>query len=69
MKKYKITNHSSTKMAPVHASIKSNEKEVYSSVKDNREVRKQELNLGQLVRTADIKKVISKDDSTNNSHK
>ena len=41
-------------MTPIQASKKSNEKEVYSNLKDNREVRKPKFNLGQLVRTADI---------------
>ena len=54
--------HSSTKMAPIQASEKSNEKEVYSNLKDNREVRKPKFNQGQLVRTADEKRVFSKGD-------
>ena len=56
-------------MTPVQASKKSNEKEVYSNLKDNREVRKPKINLGQFVRTADIKKVFSKGDKTNGSYK
>ena len=44
-------------MAPIQVSTKSNQKEVYSNLEDNRKVRKPELNLGQLVRTATIKKV------------
>ena len=52
-------------MTPFQASKKSNEKEVYSNGKDNREVRKPKFKLGQLVRTADIKRVFSKGDSTN----
>ena len=56
-------------MTPNQASKKSNEKSVYNYLKDNREVRKPRYKLGQLVRTADIKKVFSKGDSTNWSYK
>ena len=52
-------------MTPKQASKKSTEIEVYSNLKDNGEVRKPKFNLGQLVRTADIKRVFSKGDSTN----
>ena len=55
-------------MTPFHASKKSNEKLVYSNLKDNREVRKPKFTLGKLVRTADIKRVFSKADSTNWSY-
>ena len=63
------TIHSSVKMTPIQAFKKSNEKEVYSNLKDNREVRKPNFNLGQLVRTADYRKVFSKGDSTEYSYK
>ena len=68
IKKYNNTIHSSTKMTPPQASKKSNEKLVYSNLKDNREVRKPKFNLGQLVRTADIKRVFSTGDSTDFSY-
>ena len=42
---------------------------VYNNLKDNGEVQKPKFELGQLVRTADIKKVFSKGDSTNFSYK
>ena len=45
-----------------------NEKLVQYNLKDNREVQKPKFNLGQLVRTADIKKVFSKGDCTNYSY-
>ena len=51
-------------MTPNQASKKSNEKEVYSNLEDNREIQKPKFKLGQLVRTADIKKVFSKGDGT-----
>ena len=56
-------------MTPNHDSKKVNEKLVYSNLKDNREIQKPKFKLGQLVRTADIKKVFSKGDSTNWSYK
>ena len=69
VKKYNNTIHHSIKMTPVQASKKVNEKIVYSNLRDKRDVRKPKFKLGQLVRTADIKKVFSKDDSTNYSYK
>ena len=56
-------------MTPNQASRKPNEKEVYSNLRDDREIQKPKFKLGQLVRTADIKKVFSKDDSTKLSYK
>ena len=56
-------------MTPIQASKKSNQKLVYNNLKDNRQVRKPRYKLGQLVRTADIKRVFSKGDSTNYSYK
>ena len=56
-------------MTPSQASKKSNENDVYSNLKDNREIRNPKIQLGQLVRTAENKKVFSKGDSTNYSYK
>ena len=56
-------------MTPNQASKKSNEKEPFSNLKDNREIQKPKFKLGQLVRTADNKRVFSKGDSTNWSYK
>ena len=61
--------HTSTKKTPTQASKKSNQKLLYNNLKDDREVLKPKSNLGQLVRTADIKRVFSKGDSTNWSYK
>ena len=69
VKKYINTIHHSLKMTPVQASKKSNEKIVYNNLKDNRVKQKPKNRLGQLVRTADIKKVFSQGDSTNYSYK
>ena len=56
-------------MTPNQASKKSNERKVYSNLKDNRESQKPKFKLGQLVRAADINRVFSKSDSTNWSYK
>ena len=69
IKKYNNTIHHSTKMKPIDASRKSNQKLVYNNLKDDREKQKPKFKLGDLVRTADIKKVFSKSDSTNWSYK
>ena len=56
-------------MTPIQASKKSNQKLVYNNLKDVRKVQKPKFKLGQIVRTADIKRVFSKGDSTNWSYK
>ena len=63
-----ITIHNSTKMKPIDASRKSNEKEIYSNLRDDRDKHPPKIKHGHLVRTADIKKVFSKIDSTNYSY-
>ena len=68
IKQYNNTIHSSTKMTPIQASKKSNERKVYSNLKDKRQIRKPKFKIGQLVRTADIKRVFSKGDSRNYSY-
>ena len=69
IKKYNNTNHNSLKMTPTQASKKSNDRKVYSNLRDKREIQKPKYKLGQLVRTADIKRVFSKGDLTNWSYK
>ena len=69
IKQYNNTIHHSIKMTPIQASKKSNQKLVYNNLKDDREVQKPKFKLGQFVRTADIKRVFSKGDSTNYSYK
>ena len=56
-------------MIPVQASKKTIEREVYSNLQDRRVRRKPKFKLGQLVRTADIKRIFSKGDSTKWSYK
>ena len=68
-KQYNNTIHSSIKMTPNQASKKSNEKIVYSNLQDRRVKKLAKFKLGDLVRTADIKRVFSKGDSTNWSYK
>ena len=68
IKQYNNTIHQSIKMTPNQASKKVTEKIVYSNLQDKREKQTPKYKLGQLVRTADIKKVFSKGDSTNYSY-
>ena len=69
IKQYNNTIHHSTKMKPIDASKKSNEKLVYSNLQDRRAKQQPKYKLGQLVRAADITRVFSKGDSTNWSYK
>ena len=55
-------------MTPNQASKKSNGRKVYSNLEDPRVRQKPKFKLGQLVRTADIKRVFSKGESTNYSY-
>ena len=67
-RKLNNTNHSSIKMTPNRASKKSIGKEVCFNLQDKRRKLNIKFKLGQLVRTADIKRVFSKGDSTNYSY-
>ena len=66
---YNNTIHNSSKMTPIQAGKKVNEKEVYQNLQDRRVKQKPKFKLGQLVRTVDNKRVFSKRDSTNYSYK
>ena len=68
-KQYNKIIHQNIKETPVKASLEKNEEEVSSNLKDGRKKFQSKFKLGQLVRTADIKKVFSKVDSTNYSYK
>ena len=61
--------HSSTKLTPIQASLKKNEGYVYKNLLDKRKKLKPKYEIGDLVRTADIKKLFSKSDATNWSYK
>ena len=67
--KYKNAIHNSTKKKPIDASKKSNEKLVYSNLQDKRKILNPKYKLRQLVRTADIRRVFSRGDSSNWSYK
>ena len=69
IKQYKKTIHSSTKMTPNQASKKANERKVYTNLQDRRVRQQPKFKKVQLHRTADIKRVFSKVDSTNYSYK
>ena len=69
IKQYNNTIHHSIKMTPNQASKKSTERKVYTSLQDRRVRKKPNFKLRDLVRTADIKRVFSKGDSTNYSYK
>ena len=69
IKQYNNTIHGSTKRTPVQASKKANEKLFYSNLQDKRRKFNPNYKLGDLVRTAVIKRVFGKVDSTNYSYK
>ena len=68
-KQYNNKVHSSTKLSPKDASLKKNEGLVYKNLLDKRKKVKQKYEIGDLVRTADLKKTFSKGDTTNWSYK
>ena len=68
-KQYNNRIHSSTKLTPVQDSFKKNEGFVYKNLIDKRNKIKPKYKIGDLVRTADLKKTFSKSDTTNWSYK
>ena len=68
-KQYNNRVHSSTKLSPKDASLKKNEGYVYKILLDKRKKIKPKYKIGDLVRTADLKKTFSKGDTTNWSYK
>ena len=68
-KQYNNRVHSSTKLTPTQASLKNNEGYIYKILLDTRNNIKPKYNIGDLVRTADLKKTFSKSDTTNWSYK
>ena len=68
-KQYNNRVHSSTKLTPIQASMKKNEGFAYKSLIDKRKKIKPKYEIGNLVRTADLKKTFSKGDTTNWSYK
>ena len=68
-KQFNIRIHSSTKLTPIQASLKTNEGFVYKNLLDKRKNVKPKFQINDLVRTADLKKTFSKGDTTNWSYK
>ena len=68
-KQYNNRVHTSTKLTPIQASLKKNEGYVYKILLDKRKKIKPNYEIGDLVRTADLKKTFSKGDTTNWSYK
>ena len=68
-KQYINRIHSSIKLTPIQASSKKNEGFVYKNLLDKRKKIKPKYEIGDLVRTADLKKTFSKSDKTNWSYK
>ena len=68
-KQYNNRRHTSTKFSPIEASLKKNEGFVYKNLLDKRKKVKPKYEMGDLVRTADLKKTFSKGDTTNWSYK
>ena len=68
-KQYNNRIHTSTKLTPIQASLKKNEGYVYKILLDKRKKIKPKYEIGDLVRTADLKKTFSKGDMTNWSYK
>ena len=61
--------HPSTKLTPIQARMKKNEGFVYKNLLEKRKKIKPKYEIGNLVRTADLKKTFSKGDTTNWSYK
>ena len=68
-KQYNNRIHSSTKLTPIQASLKKNECYVYKNLLDKRKKIKPKYEIGDLVRTADLRRTFSKGDTTNWSYK
>ena len=56
-------------MTPIQATSKKNEGYVYKNISDKRKKIKPKYEIGDLVRTADLRKTFSKGDTTNWSYK
>ena len=67
-KQYNKRIHSSSKLTPIQASLKKNERYVYKNFLDKRRKLKPKFQLNDLVRTADLRKTFSKSGMTNWSY-
>ena len=68
-KQYNNRLHSSTKLTPIQASLKENERFVYRNLLDKRKKIQPKFQINNFVRVADLKKTFSKGDTTNWSYK
>ena len=68
-KQYNRRIHSSTKLTPIQASLRKNEGYVYKNLLDKRKKIKPRYEIGDLVRTADLKKTFSKGDTSDWSYR
>ena len=68
-KQYNNRIHSSTKLSPKVASLKKNERFADRNLLDKRNKIKPKYKIGDLVKTADLKRTFSKGDTTNWSYK
>ena len=68
-KQYNNRIHSSTKLTPIQASLKRNGGFVYKNLLDKRKKVNPKFQINDLVRTADLKRTLSKGDTTNWSYK
>ena len=68
-KQYNNRIHSSTKLTPIQASLKTNEGFVYKNLLDKRKKIKPKFQINDLVRLADLQRTFSKGDTTNWSYK
>ena len=68
-KQYNKRIHSSTKLTPIEASVKKIDGFVYNNLLDKRKTIKPKFRINNHVRTADLKKMFSKSDTTNWSYK
>ena len=68
-KQYNNRIHSLTRLTPIQASLKKNEGYVYTNSLDKRKKVTPKFQLNDLVRTADLKKTFSNEDTTNWSYK
>ena len=68
MKQYKNSKPSSTKLTPIQVSLNNNEGFVYQNLLAKRKKVESKQKIGDLIRTADWKKTISKSDTNNWSY-
>ena len=68
-KQYIIRIRYSTKLTPIQASLKKNEGNVCKKLIDKRKKTEVKFQVNDLIRTVDLKRIFSKADTTNRSHK